>query len=135
MRKPLILAAILAVGFGTLWATMSVWAKEQIRHATRRTVFERLELREDGTPVVLQEIIWRPGDAPPTPTAGETSLDAGILPVESQETLVGVQYGWDWRLQPFSDTRFPDVIWHFVNDGRRHGSAYFVGYEERSDAR
>jgi hypothetical protein len=135
MRKPLILAAILAVGFGTLWATMSVWAKEQIRHATRRWVFERLELRADGTPVVLQEILWRPGDAPPTPTAGETSLDAGFLPVEYQETLVGLQYGWEWRLQPFTDNRFPGVVWHFVNDGRRHGSAYFVGYEERSGAR
>lgn len=121
--QPLILATLLALGFGTLWATIAVWAKEQIRHATRRAIFESLELRADGTPVVF------------TPTAGETSLDAAFLPVRRQETLVGLQYGWEWRLQPFTDNRFPGVIWHFITDGLRHGSGYFVGYEERTDVR
>jgi hypothetical protein len=139
MRKPifqsLLLATILAVGFGTLWATVTVWAKEQIRHATRRWVFERLELRADGTPVVSPEIIWRPDDAPPTPTTGETSLDAAFLAADHNENLMGLRYGWEWRLQPFTDPRYPEVIWHFITDGQRHGSAYFIGYERRTDTR
>jgi hypothetical protein len=139
MRKqifqPLLLAIILAIGFGTVWATVAVWAKEQVRHATQRLVFELLELRADGTPVVRHEIIWRPGDAPPTPTSSETSLDTASLPSEHYALLLGLEYGWEWRLKRFTDARFPGLVWHFVTDGQRHGSAYFVGYDERTKLR
>src|SRR5262249_21342680 len=95
--QPLVLATFLAVGFGTIWACLAVWAKEQIRHATRRVVFETLELRADGTPVVAPYLTWQPDDAPSTPAAGETALDAAFLPADHAEALVGLQYGWDWR--------------------------------------
>src|SRR5262249_9420970 len=105
--QPLVLATFLAVGFGTLWATVAVWAKEQVRHATRTYVFESLELRADGTPVVAPYLTWRPDDAPATPEAGETALDAASVPAGHAESLVGLQYGWDWRIQHFTDGRFP----------------------------
>jgi hypothetical protein len=115
-------AFILCVGFGALCALIGNWTSEQVRHALRRNdPYQRLVLKGDGTPIVIAE--------PQPPGANKVWMNTAFLAGDEHRIFLGIFDDWHWRQRQFTDPRFPGVVWYFVTDAERHGSAYFAGYD------
>jgi hypothetical protein len=131
--QPFALATILAVGFGVFCALIGSWVSEQVRHATRRNdPVERLVLKADGTPAVMySQQVLDPNMPLQPPRPDEEWLDTTVLAFDVHELWPFIRGDWRWRLRRFADSHFPGLVWFFVTDIQRHGTAYFAGYDER----
>jgi hypothetical protein len=132
--QQLILAFVLAVGFGVFCALIGNWTGEQVRHAMRRNdPVDRLLIKGDGTPVVtLSRPYLEPDARLQQPSADEVWIDTVFLAASERETLLGFFDDWHWRLRQVSDARYPGAVWYFVTDAQQHGTAYFAGYAPKT---
>jgi hypothetical protein len=141
--QPLVLATVLAAGFGIVWGLVSLWAAEVGAYvALDPRPSEMLIFQTDGTPRVAHEVgrrgerVYRDleGNAVPEPDDQTGWLNATPLPAALPERLDGGT-SWGQRIRSFADGRVPATYWYLVSDGRPDGTGYFVGYDSKSKAR
>ncbi len=147
LLRQLAQAATLATGFGVVWFMLMLWLGISIHQAWQggnRPVYERFEVRSDGTPLI-QSI---PQDNPSSSTYRDLKGVVQEVP-EGSDPLYSVSLSgareasgflsppasWAQRLSAFVDEREPTVNWFFVRDGGLDGAGYFVGYERTSNRR
>ena len=136
-RARLLLALILAVGFGTAWCVVTACVCEAINHDAYAP---SIRLRADGTPV---KVSWHPDQE----SIRVRYTDMEDRPVEMNgadflplTALVGNSPAWhetdarSWahRISAYSDVRIQPTYWYLINDGEVHGTAYFVGFDVAS---
>jgi hypothetical protein len=128
-------ALILSVGFTVLCLLIGNWTGEQVRHALRRNdPYQRLGLKGDGTPVVIiDRPVLDPNEGPELPAPDEVWLDTAFLSADEHQFYASLFDDWHWRLRQFTDKRFPGIVWYFVCDAQTHGTAYFAGYESKTN--
>ncbi len=140
--RRLLLATILAAGFGTVWTLATVWAGQVVYQATTSAAdVEMLLLRRDGTPVVqyflggrydnwrYRDLAGHPLDVPDN----EAWLHTLFLSAGSGGA--GATAPWNQRIESFTDNGHPARYWFFISDGRPQGHAYLVGYDSVTNAR
>jgi len=145
LLRPLLLAATLAAGFGTLWSVLALWVGTSVLQASakkNRQSRERLVVTADGRPLVESTPLDNLSQVTYRGLNGRAHDD-----VERKDQLPGVQLfgdhesryrfflqpGWDQRIKVFTDEREPAAIWYFIHDGQPEGAGYFVGYERVSN--
>src|SRR5579884_2629080 len=121
--QPLVLAALLAGGFGVAWAVAGLWAAEVGTYvlATDRPGVRTLVLLADGTPLVAEYVSqygereYRDLDGSPVPAPEEPDfLQTAFLPAALREVTPTQEVPWDGRLHAFADGRVPATYWYFV---------------------
>jgi hypothetical protein len=147
LLRQLAWAATLATGFGALWLLLAVWLGTSIQQAWpggNRPVYERLEVRSDGTPLIrsisrddLSRETYRDLKGVVQDAPDRDELLPGVQLFGARETpgFFSPQPGWAERLTPFVDEREPLVNWFFVHDGKPDGAGYFAAYERTSNRR
>ena len=149
LLRQLALAVTLATGFGTLWFMLVAWLGTSIQQAWQggnRPVFERLEVRSDGTLLIhsfpqdnLSEATYRDlkGVVQDAPDNNDVLSAVQLFGTPAPETpgFFSRQAGWAERLTAFVDEREPTVNWFFVHDGKPDGAGYFAAYERTSNRR
>jgi hypothetical protein len=140
-------AATLATGFGTLWFSLVLWLGTSIQQAWQgdnRQVFERLEVKSDGTLLIWSlpeynrsEQTYRDLKGVVQDVKERSELLAAVYLFGAQETpgFFSRQASWAERLTAFADEREPTVNWFFVHDGKPNGAGYFAAYERTSNRR
>ncbi len=146
--RPLGLAAVLAIGFGAVFALAAGWGIsiwDSLRHGER--VGESVMVRQDGTPLIQCNRY----DGYQSHATYHT-LDGSEVPEPVEHVtnlwLEGASLrmpGRGWPLFPLDGEdrvwRFHDGLenwensWYFVDDGARDGRGYFVGYDGQSKLR
>jgi hypothetical protein len=148
--RPLLWAATLAIGFGTLWAVLAGWLGAAIDGARKAAVgdtdsWEQLVVRSDGTPLIMRtsranlsmstyrDLSGRAQEAPDQ----DHRIWGVYMPGEDwKPRFFAGQLGWERRLKIFFvNEQEPAVLWYFVHDGKPEGAGYFVGYEQVSNRR
>jgi hypothetical protein len=149
------LAVTLAIGFGALWLMLVAWLGNSIQQAWQgknRLVFERLEVRSDGTILIqsnpqdnLSEVSYRDlngvvQDAPDrvvlnTPDRKDLLPAVYLFGTDERPGFFSPQPGWLERLTAFVNEREPAVNWYFVHNGKPNGAGYFTAYERTSNRR
>jgi hypothetical protein len=143
--RPLLHAATLATGFGTIWFLLAVWIGSSLREAwpgDRRPVRERLVVTADGTPLIesvpldnLSLVTYRDLDGNEHDMVESKNQIPAVYLYGRRETRFPFpsQPSWQQRIKVFINEREPAALWYFVHDGRPQGSGYFVGYERISN--
>ena len=159
--RPLLLPALLAVGFAGVWGAAVVWLWEVVGSPVRAGAFgeplpgpEYLAIQSDGTP-----LIKRPGprdwvedyrdlDGNPVTPDDDKWLYPRYLGAGWPSGLPWLPQGfreecwrdtpWSRRLRAFADNRQDPrapIIWWLVADDRGRDGAYLVAYDRVTDAR
>ena len=143
--RPLLLAATLAIGFGTLWSALVTWlgtSLEQAWRGEKEPPYERLVVSSPGTPLIestprdnLSQASYRDltGQVHDAPDPDEILLGATLAGEPGTPGFLESSLGWEQRLRTFMDEREPTANWFFVHDGKPQGSGYFAGYERVSN--
>ena len=136
-----VLASCLAVGFGLVWAICYAWtgqaafiwlrlpwaAEKIVVTAKGKPLIQYYENRDshkeryrdlDGDPVTV-----RFGD-------GWTQAQATVQPPAGKPPFVW-ECDWAQRIRIFQGPE--KTYWHFVHDGKRNGTGYFVGFDTKRD--
>lgn len=137
--------AVLALGFGTIWAAVSLWLGTTILNSGIGEEVPRSEMirvSADGAP----RIDSYPVDDYSRKTSRD--LDGRELPETStggdiqQLFLTGEPRAWPaaaaglpWtsRIRIFLNERDPTAVWYFIQDAEPQGTGAFVGYERVSN--
>ncbi len=149
LLRQLAWGATLATGFGTLWFILMLWLGTSIQLAWQgenRAVFERLEVRSDGTLLIqsnpqdnLSQETYRDLKGVVQEAPDRNDLLHAVNLFGDQETkkpgYFSRQASWAERLTAFANDREPTVNWFFVHDGKPNGAGYFVAYERTSNRR
>ena len=147
LLRQLAWAATLATGFGTLWFMLVLWLGTSIQQAWQggnRAVFERLEVRSDGTLLIWSspqynrsEETYRDlkGVVQDAPDRNDLLPAVYLFGAEETPGFFSRQASWAERLTAFVDEREPTVNWFFVHDGKPDGAGYFAAYERTSNRR
>jgi hypothetical protein len=140
-------AATLATGFGAGWFMLVAWLGTSIQQAWQggdRPVYERLEVRSDGTLLVhslpqdnLSEATYRDlkGVVQETPEKEDLVSGVNLFGAPEAPGFLPRHAGWSERLSAFVDERQPIVNWFFVHDGKPDGAGYFAAFERTSNRR
>jgi hypothetical protein len=139
--RPIGLALVLAIGFGTVFALVVVWGASiwQSLHVTHSS-YENLIVREDGTPLIQrttydryqQVVALRALDGSqvaPSGMANDSLTGAGL---GTGRQNVHFPLPGNARIVEFADPQSPPIYWYFIHDGARDGRGYFVGYNSRN---
>jgi hypothetical protein len=141
LARPLMLGGLLATGFAVVWCVFGMWAVEVGAYVGgyEPPPAERLQLLEDGTPVVEVEDRVAThsrryhdldGHPVPKPDSDHTGrLNAVQLPAALRTETDGT---WEQRIRSFADGGSPAAFWYFLSDGRPDGTGYFAGYDSQS---
>ena len=145
--RPLLWAATLAVGFGTVWAIVGAWLYagiDSVRQGSEGNTYEQLVIRSDGTPLIhsyrfddpslstYHDLSGRVQDPPD----GTNVLQGVYMPGgEGRPGIFADRLPWQQRLKVFVNEQEPVVSWYFVHDGKQEGAGYLVGYERESNRR
>ncbi|HZY85304.1 MAG TPA: hypothetical protein VFE78_10770 [Gemmataceae bacterium] len=143
--QPLVLAAVLALGFTTVWALVGTWAVSVCEYTARSGVnVEHLIFLPDGTALVrVAEAVRHgaesyrdlEGNPVPRPAADNAHwLKSKTLPAALPERAGAGDVTWADRIHTFADGRSPAGYWYFISDGRPGGAGYFVCYDSKSNA-
>jgi hypothetical protein len=145
--QPLLLATVIAVGLGAVWAVPTYWGLDVAKQwlGTERPL-ELLRFRTDGTPVIEVYKSWQYDE-----NSTYRDLEGKPVAMSRQEAFLGNTYlpnaaGWEydfWDSWPggfrwaeqmvgHNDGGQPMTYWYFVCDGQPAGSGYFVGFNSVS---
>jgi hypothetical protein len=147
LLRSFLLAATLAIGFGTLWLVLASWIGNSVLEASRdksQLRQESLVVATDGTPLIestplqnLSMTTYRDlsGNARDGLERRDTLWATYVYGADEDSASSLSQPNWQQRIKVFRDEREPAVVWYFVHDGQADGSGYFVGYERVSNRR
>jgi hypothetical protein len=141
--QPLLLAAIVALGFGVVWGVLVSWGAH-----TAKDIFgpepgwEYVQLRMDGTPIVVHHVgrysennTYRTLEGTPIAISRQEALLWGSH-LTAQEPAdpfaVPLWNGgspWKQRISGYNDGGQPATYWYFVLDGKDRDAGYFVGFD------
>ncbi len=145
--RPLLWAATLAIGFGTVWGQLVVWLALAINAAREVAAgdadsWEQLVVKSDGTPLIMsaprnnlslstyRDLSGRQQEAPDQ----DHQIWGVYMPGEHwKPRFFSGQPDWEHRLKEFVNDQDLTVHWYFVHDGKPEGAGYFVGYERGSN--
>lgn len=139
--QPVLLACLLAVGFGVVWATVVMWSLsvgEQL--CGPRQVPRYLFVREDGTPLIssspsaYQDLRTLDGTEVPDEGPIRQLYGASLYNPSAWPAAAG-RLDWSQRIVPFADGARRATFWYFLHDGRQDGGGYFVGFDAESKQR
>lgn len=141
--RPLLLAFFLALGFATVWAAAVIWCTEYFGQVRRTNMVHKwVNIAAEGTPIIESYKLSDYANAAYQTLDGKPVEMSRRYPWLPGTRLIGPEslrrfrapVGWLGRIRPFLDDR-PQlaVHWYLIHDGRRNGSAYFVGYQTRSN--
>jgi len=144
LPRQLLTAAILAVGFGTVWCVLVAWLGTSIISAwpgKPSPRYESLVVAADGTPLIqsfsteLSRVTHRDLNGDDYPTVDDTNELRAVYLNGEHGNLAQFPFdqGWEKRIKVFTDEKDLDAVWYFVHDGRADGSGYFVGYNRISN--
>ncbi|MDR3633485.1 MAG: hypothetical protein P4L84_06595 [Isosphaeraceae bacterium] len=145
LPRHLLLAALLAAGFGTLWAVLVGWLGiviQEARTGKTRPPRETIVVTTDGTPVIqsvsfddLSRTTYRDvnGREHAPITQNDQAIAMYLYGERSGPHRLLSHADWRTRIKIFMDEREPAAVWYFVHDGNPQGSGYFVGYEHTSN--
>jgi hypothetical protein len=145
LLRPVLLAATLAAGFGTLWIVPVTWLGVAILEAwpgRSRPPQESLVVATDGTPLIQSMrldnhqtlVTYRDLDGRVRSDLERKFQNPAFLYGEAEDPFLS-RPDWSQRIKVFVNEREPDSVWYFVHDGHPAGSGYFVGYERVSNHR
>ncbi len=138
----LILGAVLAIGFLTMWLLVGMVVLESgLMFGWGDRGGDNLLFRADGTALIAH-----------TESSGiKQYRDLNGASMNMPEDDAGTQLhgtrmptakpweeedgDWDARARYFTDGRAPHTAWYFIADGQPNGSAYFVGYDSHTKAK
>ncbi len=147
LLRQLAWAATLATGFGALWCVLVAWLGISIQQAWQggnRSVYERLEVKSDGTLLIhgfpqdgLSQATYRDlkGVVQDAPDRDDLLPAVQLFRARGTPGFFSPQAGWTERLTVFVNEREPTVNWFFVHDGKPDGAGYFAGYQRTSNRR
>src|SRR5271166_691758 len=147
LLRQLAQAATLATGFGAVWFMLVAWlgtSIQEARQGVKRQVFERLQVRSDGTLLIesnpqdnLSQVTYRDlkGVVQDAPDRNDLLPAVRLFGASETPGLLSRQASWAERLSAFVDEREPTVNWFFVHDGKTDGEGYFAAYERTSNRR
>jgi hypothetical protein len=137
--QPLLLATVLAAGFGAVCCASDSWILSSYREEALGGR-EELCFLPDGTLLVASHpdgvygrTLYRDLQGSlATPVEDDIAWQLrGVLlpahPPQAREELA-----WDERIRSLPDGRWPATYWYFLSDGRREATGYFVGYDSKS---
>lgn len=140
--QPLVLATVLAVGFGAVCCAADSWILGSYREEAS-VGGEELCFLPDGTFLVASHpdgygrgTLYRDlqGNlATPSEDEIAAQLRGEFLPAHPPQATD--ELDWGERIRSFPDGRWPATYWYFLSDGRREGTGYFVGYDSKSKLR
>ena len=140
---PLVLAALVAVGFGMVWSLLVFWADEIVAEyvwsrqaGTQRSV----AVAANGTPLLGTYSVWERHEIYHTLEGKEIVVPLrDHVPVLEGASLQGPSRSsssqsipWTRRIVEFAVPLRPPLRWYFVHDGRPDGSGYFVAYDPKT---
>ncbi len=136
--RPIVLAIILTVGLGVVWAWLAISAKGVIdQFLPSQFVNRRLYLLTDGTPYVSS--YRRDCGSQVHNLDGEpVELENAAATIHCNQLGNGVKkpirrsWGpprWNLRINTFTVAGTRGQYWYMIHDGHREGHAYFVGYD------
>jgi hypothetical protein len=144
--QPFLLALILALGFGIVWAVLVMWAVDRARDILApEKEYEYVQFRRDGTPVV-RSIIGRGYSENYT----YRTLDGNPITIPREERWLRSPYlagpkdreyspfgraEWTERIESFNDRGQPLTYWYFLLGSESPGTGYFVGFDSLSRQR
>ena len=135
--QSVLLAAIVAVGFATLYGIVfaccyGLW---QERTRARRTR-ENLQITTEGIPVISSSdgigvTHYRLLDG--RAFSGHKDWLRGVrLGANSNAAARWSELSWHHRVLPVASVSQPAVYWYFIHTGKRAGKGYFAGYDSRT---
>lgn len=145
--QPLLLGAVLALGFGIVWGLIAAWCVTVAEQAARAgKVYRNIQVLLDGTPVIQSysysygyylRMTYETLDGQPI-TLGDDSRSLHGTSLRRPPGKHGRWMGLNWRqrLVTFQDDsgQVP-VYWYLIHNGELDGAAYFVGYHGESRLR
>ncbi|MGA2256110.1 MAG: hypothetical protein ABSG53_15795 [Thermoguttaceae bacterium] len=142
--RPLGLALVLVIGFGTVLALAAAWGISIWEGLYRERTYENVVVRADGTPLIqrytydgYQNVTYHALDGSDLPGSKENSnenwLGGAFLAMPSRDIIFPL--GGNTRVRQFGDGQTPLNLWYFIHDGARDGRGYFVGYNSQSKLR
>lgn len=140
--RPLLLAIVVAVGFGIVWAVLVNWGISTTKDLFGPGwMYEGVAFRMDGTPVLQtrrgrdeNNTTYRTLDgAAITISRQEVWLQGAWLCTAKQERSYASPflYGdsrWSQAIAGYNDSGTPATYWYFIYD-RQASDAYFVGFD------
>jgi hypothetical protein len=142
--QALVLALLLAIGFGLVWAALGLWALQVVnRIVYSHSDYEYLMIRPDGEPLIAstrgyqgQGRQYRDLAGNPVEAVDESKwLSTAHLPAFYEAANSWGEPPWSERLRGFADNRRPTIYWFAVSDGRVPGHVHLVGYDSLSNMR
>lgn len=142
--QPLVLAVLVAIGFGLAWGIVVGWCVTVAdQFASSGELYKYLYVRIDGTPLVRTtrsgiygdwSVETLDGEPVDLRTAELTLGGASVTRPEVPHPFLDpfVRPDRQRRMYSYLDGNRPPVFWYFVYDGRGDGRAYFAGYDSRS---
>ncbi len=146
--RPLVLAVIIAWGFAMVWAVVIGWGFQVAKdYFGSQEVYEGLEFRMDGTPVVRTSK-GRYGE-----NNTYRTLEGKPLSISRQEAWLyganlaglkpGPSYGLPWYggnrwndgMRGYNDGGQPMTYWYFLRDAKPPKPGYFIGFDSISNQR
>ncbi len=140
--QPWFLSAMVALGFGIVWAIVVAYGDVFVEEATRMNqVYRGIEVFGDGTPVVktycpnrLPPFTYETLDGKPIELPEQRDrLNSAWLPAPCRWRERWLSPGWEYRLRSYFDNNSsPWVNWCLMPDRKTKGSAYLEGYDSES---
>ncbi len=138
--QPLFTGTVLALGFGIVWALTVVFVIRSVNEVMcEQQDYKSIVVQSDGTPLVQtvppghhhkETYHTLDGELASIDSASHSHRRAATLAVPGPTRGPWFSRPWSSRVQSFMDTgTYPPGLWYLVHDGRRHGSAHFVGYD------
>src|SRR3954468_12126703 len=136
-------AIVVAVGVALVWGLATGWVLSFFKMVDDMPdVIERINVTQDGTPVISAEryarnitLSRRTLEGKPFPDDYDFFLSAAYLqPAKKPGRIVHIPYAWPQggRIAGFTDGRSPPASWYMVREDRSGGHCYFAGYEALS---
>jgi hypothetical protein len=146
--RPLLLAVVIALGFGTVWDVLLGWGTATVKNLLGPDEpHEYVQFRMDGTPLVRiyrrgdrnDDVDFRTLEGKPISLSRNEAWLQGTYLFAPQWFSAGVPWHrggyWTDRVKGYNDGGRPLSYWYFVRDPEPSATGYFSGFDRASRQR